>query len=139
MAFKMKSSFEKKQEDMISKAKNIIDENQRNLNLQKVLHQLFDDDSSSDEEDEKNYKSNCSIYQKFTMNYQYKQNYFFQNIYRSEQKSFYGKTEESKSSLPPKQTEKKFIPFEKDKKIIEKIRKKEPIFSVLKNQIRKKK
>lgn len=164
----MKSTFETTENSLFSKVQNLANINkQRNIDLQKAFKQLFEDDeeeedSSSDEEDNEGHNThayannNFAFFNHYSFNYHFNQNgnVFHNNstmgtaqfTYQSKPSPNFKedfKTCSQKAYHPNtiiiKKKKKNEVLAEKNKKIIEKLQKKQPIFSILRNQIRKKK
>lgn len=167
MAFKMKSSFETTENNLFSKVQNLVNINkQRNIDLQKAFNQLFEDeeeeeDSSSEEEDHEDNthtytNGNFAFFNHYSFNCHFNQNgnVFHNNStmgtaqfsyqskssphFKEDSKAFHQKPYHPKIIITKKKKKNEIL-AEKNKKIMEKLQKRQPIFTILRNQIRKKK
>ena len=157
-AFKIKTNIENNEKHHCNKSKsfntNSNSKQNQKQDFQKVFQNLFDDDSSSDEDEEtsNNHNQNgFSYYNKFSMNYNFQQNVYFQNFQTSFQQTqqnynkngfCYQSDEKFSSNFTGFYQEKPHVNISKkpenpDDQLLLKIKEKKPIFAILRNEIRK--
>lgn len=150
-AYKIKKSCEQNEQKNLNNSKFLSGHYQHHKDFQKAFQELFEEDSSSEEEDEQPKSNNIfSYFNHYSKNCNFNQNKPFGDFYPRKQTAFkeknflFQKNEKYSNCFPDFYQEKTNLKkkpshSEKNQKILERLNNKKPIFLILHNQIRKKK